>query len=116
MFTMPRIRIPYTKAGRSIVLQNEDGDEEFTIDSDLYKALYAFSPTIVKLPSHIRLGPAAIKLLLEAEDAVVKEAFKAGSWLFFILLLILCSHAENTLLHYACRWMPTWWPMPLNHS
>ena len=99
MFTMPRIRIPYTKAGRSIVLQNEDGNEEFAIDSDLYKTLYAFSPTIVKLPSHIRLGPAAIKLLLEAEDADVKEAFKAGSWLFFILLCSYFALARTQKIH-----------------
>lgn len=31
---MPRIKIPYNKAGPSIVLENEGGDEEFVIDSD----------------------------------------------------------------------------------
>lgn len=71
---MERIRLPYQQT--DLVLVDDEG-QEFTVDVNLYKVLYAFSPSIVKLPSHIRFGPAAGNLLMECDT--VKEPFKA-SW------------------------------------
>ena len=57
------------------MLTNEAGGYEYVIESDLYKALYAFTPTIVKLPTHIRFGPSASSLL----DSPTTEAIKASA-------------------------------------
>lgn len=76
-YRMPRIRVPYSDVGPNIVLTNEAGDHEYVIESDLYKALYAFTPTIVKLPTHIRFGKGASDLLLESPAA---EAIKASDF------------------------------------
>ena len=64
---MPRIRIPVPYSGIDpsiLVTTYKREGEEFLIEGDLYKDLYAVTPTFVRLPSHIRIGPGATSVLV----------------------------------------------------